>query len=215
MRRMFAGTAPQAAVAISTTLANSMMTSPTLVAVIKEQHPGVRVALIGFSAGGGLALRLAGGRYSGLFDSYVLLAPYLGYEAPTNQAGNGGLAVAYVPRIIAITLLNQVGIHWFDGLPVIAYARRPDPREPLPTYSFRLEANFRPDFDYRADLRQVTRSITVLVGTADDEMIARAYAPAIHAVRPDIEVAVLPGIGHIEITTAPAAIDAIIATLNK
>jgi non-heme chloroperoxidase len=185
-----------------------------LVAVINREHPGARLALVGFSAGGGLTLRVAGGPYGALFERYILLAPYLGHEAPTNQAGNGGWAVAYIPRIIAITILNRAGIHWFDGLPVIAYARWPDPNAPLPTYSFRLTANFRPSSDYRADLRNATRPITVLVGAADDEMIATAYAPAIHAVRPSATVAVLPGLGHIDMTTAPAAIEAITTALK-
>lgn len=186
-----------------------------LVAIIKQRHPGARLALVGFSAGGGFTLRVAGGTYGTLFEHYVLLAPFLGHQAPTNQPGNGGWAAAYVPRIIAISMLNSVGIHWFDGLPVIAFARRPDPMEPLPTYSFRLQANFRPSPDYRVDLRDAVRPISVLIGAADDEMIAAAYAPAIHAVRPDVAVAVLPSLGHIELTTAPAAIEAITTALNR
>ena len=50
--------------------------------------------LIGFSAGGGFALHFAGSNKSALFDRYVLLAPYLGPWAPTNQPHAGGWAVA-------------------------------------------------------------------------------------------------------------------------
>ena len=182
-------------------------------ALIRPQHPSSRFILIGFSAGGGFTVRFSGGRYGDLFDRYVALAPYLGPAAPTNQAGNGGWAVAYVPRIIAIALLNQVGVHWFDGLPVIAYARRPDPAQPLPTYSYRLAANFRADYDYLGDFARAKRPITVIVGAVDDEMIAANYEPAITPVRFDVVVKVLPGLGHIDMVSAPRALDATTAAV--
>jgi non-heme chloroperoxidase len=171
-------------------------------------------ALVGFSAGGGFALRVAGGQYGGLFSRYVLLAPYLGHEAPTNKPGNGNWAVAYVPRIFALTILNRLGVHGFDGLPVIAFARRPDPQEPVPTYSFRLQSNFRPHQDFRDDFRRASRPIAVLAGADDDEMAATAYAPAINLVAPGVPITVLPGLGHMAMTTAPAAIDAVAAALK-
>jgi len=171
-------------------------------------------ALVGFSSGGGFALRVAGSKYGPQFSRYVLLAPYLGHEAPTNQPGNGNWAVAFVPRIIAITILDRFGVHWFDGLPVIAFARRPDPKEPVPTYSFRLQVNFRPDPDFRDDFRRASRPIAVLLGSDDDEMAAAAYAPAINPIAPSVPVTVLPGLGHMAMTTAPAAVEAVAAALE-
>jgi alpha-beta hydrolase superfamily lysophospholipase len=185
------------------------------VAAIKPRHPDARLALIGFSAGGGFTARFAGGAYGDLFDRYILLAPYLGPAAPTNQPGNGGWAVPYWPRIVAIAALNQAGVHWFDGLPVVAYAKRPDPDAPLPTYSWRLSANFRADTDYLGDFRRAGKPVTVIVGAADDEMIADRYEPAITAVRFDVVVTVLPGLGHIDMTAAPAALDAVVAALGS
>ena len=38
------------------------------VSTIKPQHPGATFTLIGFSAGGGFTLRIAGGGYGALFD---------------------------------------------------------------------------------------------------------------------------------------------------
>jgi pimeloyl-ACP methyl ester carboxylesterase len=179
-----------------------------LVADIRRQHPSAPLGLVGFSSGGGFVLRIAGGPLGKLFQKYVLLAPYLGHEAPTNHPGNGGWASPYVPRILALTLLNRLGIRWFDGLPAVAFAPRPDPNEPVPTYSFRLQSNFRPGPDYRADLRNVRGTMTVMAGETDDEMIGNAYAPAVHAVRPDIAVHVLPGLSHMPMSYAPAAIAA-------
>jgi pimeloyl-ACP methyl ester carboxylesterase len=134
------------------------------VALIRQQRPEQPLALVGFSAGGGFVLRIAGGPVGQLFQQFVLLAPYLGNEAPTNHPGFGGWAVPYVPRIIALNILHRIGISWFDGLPVVAFARRPDPTESVPTYSFRLQANFRPSPDFRADLQAASRPMTILVG---------------------------------------------------
>jgi alpha-beta hydrolase superfamily lysophospholipase len=178
------------------------------VATIKPQHAGAHFTLVGFSAGGGFTARFAGGAYGDLFDRYILLAPYLGPAAPTNQPGNGGCAVAYLPRIYAIAALNQAGVHWFDGLPVVAYAK-----QPVSTYSWRLSANFRADYDYLGDFARARKPMTVIVGAADDEMIADHYEPAITPVRFDVVVKVLPGLGHIDMIAAPAALDAIMATV--
>jgi alpha-beta hydrolase superfamily lysophospholipase len=57
------------------------------VAFIRRAHPAARLTLLGFSSGGGFALRIAGGPYGSLFDRYVLLAPYLRYDAPTVRPG--------------------------------------------------------------------------------------------------------------------------------
>ena len=55
-----------------------------LIAELRKTFPGA-VSLIGHSAGGGFALRIAGGPLGDRFDRFVLLAPYLGYSAPTNR----------------------------------------------------------------------------------------------------------------------------------
>ena len=174
-----------------------------LVTALKPRHP---VTLIGFSAGGGFALRMAGGRYGGLFARYILLAPYLGYNAPSSRPDGGGWASPYVPRIIALAILDRIGVDRFQELPVVAFARRPNPREPTPTYSFRLALNFAPHLDFRDDLRQVRRPMALLVGGADDQMLPDQYAPLLQPLRPDIPVQVIPGIGHIALTSEPAAL---------
>ena len=64
------------------------------VAEIRKTNPAAPLTLIGHSAGGGFALRVAGSRIQNLFTRTVLLAPYLGYAAPTNQPNSGGWANA-------------------------------------------------------------------------------------------------------------------------
>ena len=74
-----------------------------LIAELRKTYPAARFSLIGHSSGGGFALRIAGSPLGDAFDRFVLLAPYLGYSAPTNRPAEGpGLwASPDMPRIVA------------------------------------------------------------------------------------------------------------------
>ncbi len=52
-----------------------------LVAELRQRYLVGHFALLGFSSGGGFALRAAAGKLSSAFDRVVLLSPYLGYDA--------------------------------------------------------------------------------------------------------------------------------------
>src|SRR5882672_5456050 len=60
------------------------------VAVVRKTSPDAPLTLLGHSAGGGFALRVAASPIQNLFARTVLLAPYLGYMAPTNRPDSGG-----------------------------------------------------------------------------------------------------------------------------
>src|SRR5580700_3486830 len=62
------------------------------VATVRKTTPGAPLTLLGHSAGGGFALRVAASPIQNLFERTVLLAPYLGYDAPTNRPNSGGWA---------------------------------------------------------------------------------------------------------------------------
>jgi len=81
-----------------------------LVAVVRKTSPGGPLTLLGHSAGGGFALRLASSPIQDLFARTVLLAPYLGYDAPTNRPDSGGWARADIPRLIGLSVLRRLGI---------------------------------------------------------------------------------------------------------
>src|SRR6185369_16318833 len=113
--------------------------------------------LAGFSSGGGFVLRFAGSARQGEFQSYLLLSPYLGYDAPTARPGSGGWASVGVPRIVAISVLNLVGIHAFNDMPVVRFALSEEAKAFLtPEYSFALAVNFQPNRDYEANIRAVS-----------------------------------------------------------
>ena len=180
------------------------------VAEIRKTNPAVPLTLIGHSAGGGFALRVAGSNIQNLFTRTVLLAPYLGPRAPTNQPNSGGWANPDVPRILALVLLRRLGIDCCDALPVVAYAVPPNSAKRLvPAYTERLRSNFGVHLDYRSDLAAATRPITIYSGAADELMLPDKYAEAVRGVGPAVNVRLIEGIDHMGIVGAPKAVSVI------
>ena len=170
--------------------------------------------LAGHSSGGGFVLRVAAGPMGDRFDGYLMLSSFLGYDAPTSRPNAGGWAAPYVPRIIALSLLSAVGVHAFEGLPVIAFALPAD-SPGTRTYSFRLWANFAARRDWREDIRRIRRPAAVLVGADDELFIAGEYAPLFKALRPEVPVTLVPGTNHMQMVTAPSAAAAIVRSVQQ
>jgi alpha-beta hydrolase superfamily lysophospholipase len=184
-----------------------------LVSLVRMRHPHARIGLMGFSSGGGFALHAAAA-LGQAFDRTVLLAPMLGRQAPTVPRSVYTWARPYVPRIIALSILDRLGIRAFEHLPVLAFAIPPDnPSGLTGAYSFRLWRAFGTR-DYIADLRTAPRPIAVIVGEKDQLFPAGLFAPTLHAIRPDVPVTVIPDLDHIELTTDPRAVPAIIAAVR-
>jgi non-heme chloroperoxidase len=186
-----------------------------LATMVKAAHPDAELALVGFSSGGGFALHSAATPLGASFKHVVLISPFLGPRAPTvKPQGSDPWATAFVPRFIALLLLDRVGIHAFDHLPVIAFAVLPEQAKFLsPTYSFLLATGFATD-DYVADLRDARAPLAVLVGGNDELFEADRFAPTIEAVRTDVSVTVVPGLDHIGMILDPRAVPAIAAALR-
>lgn len=188
------------------------------IAHIGKSRPEAAITLLGFSSGGGLALRYAGSGDAEEPARLVLISPMLGidsppYTDPNPNAGEAAWARAFVPRIIGLSILNVLGIHAFDGLPVIAFAVDPDNADATPRYSHRLLASMNPK-DYRALLERVPCPITLLAGSRDEVFTSASYAPAVHAVRPQADVRLVEGVGHVGMTLEPKALEAIVRAVG-
>jgi len=180
-----------------------------LVALIRKASPAEPITLVGHSAGGGFALRVASSPIKDLFARTVLLAPYLGYDAPTNRPNSGGWASADIPRLLGVLALRKIGIECCDALPTLAFAVPKDSANILvPAYSGRLMRNFATR-DYRGDLAGTTRPLALIAGSDDELMLSDKYADAVHAVVPSAEVKLIEGVNHMGIVGAPKAVAAI------
>lgn len=186
-----------------------------LVAAARAAHPRSALSLVGFSSGGGFALHIAATPLGAQFERAILISPMLGPRAPTARGGvSNAWAQPYLPRIIALVILNKLGIHAFDGLPALAFGIAPENADRLTgVYSFRLMGAFG-TLDYVTDLRNAKCPLRVLVGSVDDIFVAEKFAPTIYAERPDVPVTLVPDIDHIRMILDPRSIAAVIAAVR-
>jgi alpha-beta hydrolase superfamily lysophospholipase len=167
-----------------------------LIAVARRDHPHATVIVGGHSSGGGLALRFAGSRHGKEADAYLLLSPFLKYNAPTLRPHSGGWAQPYTRRIAGLVMLNNVGIRWFNHLSVIRFNMPEQARDGSETlsYSFRLNTAYAPQ-NYEKDLKAIRQPLLVVVGTADEAFEASQFKPVISRYTTG-QVVLLEGVSH-------------------
>ena len=188
-----------------------------LVAELRPQYPTARLTLIGHSSGGGFTLRIAGEPEGKLFDRFVLLAPYLGYSAPTNRPseGPGRWADADIPRILALMFLRRLGVDWGQSLPVIAFANAPAARNVTSRYSYRLLTNFGPPQDWKGAFEAASAPIDVIEGEKDELMDAPKYADALKPFGSKVHLALLADVDHMGAVREPSALAAIVTAVKQ
>ena len=174
-----------------------------LLAEIRTRQPEARIVLGGHSSGGGLAIRFAGSQYGNQVDGYLLLAPFLRYDAPTVRPNSGGWAQPYTLRIVGLSMLEKVGLDRFSHLPAIAFDL-PEPyrdgTETL-TYSYRLMTGFAPR-DYRKDLAAIGQPTLLLAGSEDEAFVAEQFQPTLEPLV-EATVEVVPGLSHMGVVVSP------------
>jgi non-heme chloroperoxidase len=182
---------------------------------MRSVQPARPATLAGFSAGGGFALRVAAGERQTLFDQYLLLSPFIGQDAPTYRPDSGGWVSVGIPRIVALSLLDAVGVHALASLPVTRFALNEQGKLMLtPYYSYALATNFRPRADWRASIRSATQPMRLLAGQQDEAFFAERYAGLFQAEGKDVPVTLLPGIGHVALTLNPLAVRAAVTAMT-
>jgi alpha-beta hydrolase superfamily lysophospholipase len=183
---------------------------------MRSVKPAMPATLAGFSSGGGFVLRFAGGNRQELFSNYLLLSPFISQDSPTSRSGAAGWVSFGLPRYLAIALLNSAGVHAFNGLTVIKFALDEKAKNLLTSqYSFALEENFRPQADYRANIRSVRKPMQLIAGQDDDVFQVDRFGEVFRSAGKDIPVTLLPGIGHIALTLEPSAIEMTVSAVRN
>jgi len=165
--------------------------------MIAKKHPSSKIILGGHSSGGGLAIRFAGSKYNSKVDGYILLSPFLKYNAPTMRKESGGWAFARMPRIIGLSMLNGMHITLLNNLKVIDFnmpTEYCDGTETL-SYSYRLNEGFAPR-NYKKDLAKMDQQLLVVVGESDESFIAEKFSKEISCYKADAEVVLLENTTH-------------------
>lgn len=180
-----------------------------LIAHIKVTNPDLTRSVIGgHSSGGGLAIRFAGSEHGHLADGYLLLAPYLGHDAPTVRDDSGGWANANVVKIIALSILNELGVTRFNRLPVLHFNLPPEYRDGSETlaYSYRLMKGFAPT-NWQNDLGAMSAPVMLLAGAEDEAFFAERFEPTVRPYLPHAEIAMLPDASHLGLVVNAASIE--------
>ena len=183
---------------------------------VKQVLNNRKAVLVGFSQGGGFVLRCAAGKCGMLFDRFILISPFIAYNAPVTRPESDRWARVSYPRIIGLTLLGPIGGKLFGSLPVITFAV--DPRTAqyqTDRYSFNLLRNFGAHYDYRSDIAAVRQPLAVLVGEKDELFYANGFRPLFDEIRPNTEVTIVPGLSHIEMTTRSEGLSAIAQAIAR
>ena len=192
-----------------------LMDIDMLISRVRLDLPEAEVVLTGFSAGGGLALHFGGSPMGHAADRYVLIAPALGRGAPTTKSGGDLWAVPHIPRITALSVLNNFGITAFDGLEAIRFAVPANtPAVLTPAYSFRMLKGMLPS-DYADDLRKIVRPTIAVLAEKDELFDAATLRKTLNDVRTEISVTVVPGINHIGLSLDPAGQTAIVQAIRN
>jgi non-heme chloroperoxidase len=174
------------------------------VAMIRRDNPDSMLIMGGHSSGGGLAVRFAGSKYGRQADAYMLLSPWLRYDAPTVRPDGGGWALPHTGRIIGLTMLNNVGVHRFNHLVVIDFDMPKNLRDGTETlsYSYRLNTGYAPR-DYKKDLSAIAQPLFVVAGTSDEVFFADQFESVISKfTKPKVKL--LPGLTHMGVVVNPA-----------
>src|SRR6266852_2331078 len=116
-----------------------------------------------------------GGHYGDIFNRYIVIDPAIVYPSPLARPNAGGWATPYVPRIIGLIVLNQISIHWFDGLDAIVFAIPPGSPNLTGVYSFRLAMKLGSS-DYFGALERTKKPMALIAGANDDQFYADRYA---------------------------------------
>ncbi len=174
-----------------------------LIAMIQKDNPNSMLVIGGHSSGGGLAIRFAGSQYGQKAKAYMLMSPFLKYNAPTTRLNSGGFAKPYTCRIIGLVMLNNLGIRWFNYLTVMEFNMPEIARDGTETlsYSYRLTTAYAPH-DYEKDLSAITQPLLVVAGTKDETMIYCQYEPVISQYT-TVQVKLLQGVSHMGLVVCP------------
>lgn len=179
-----------------------------LVRALKVGGDQIKRTLVGFSAGGGFTLKVAGGPQRRLFQSYMAIAPYILLDPNSPEARSNGWVSVGTRRVRVLRILDSIGLPFFQDLIVARYATEAgaDDRR-TPDYSYRLFVSLRVDQDWRAALARIQAPTVVLLG-ADDSLVQAERNGTLASFNPHIKLDVIQNMDHIEMITSPEALAA-------
>ncbi len=154
-------------------------------------------------------MRFAGGQYRSHAVGYLLLAPYLGHDAPTTRPDAGGWARPRLPVIIGLSILNRLGVTALNSLTAITFDMPETARDGTETvaYSYRLNTGYAPR-NYATDLAAIDVPLLAVIGADDEASYPDRLEPTLTAHTP-AQVDILPDVTHLGLAAASATSEVI------
>jgi pimeloyl-ACP methyl ester carboxylesterase len=183
-----------------------------IVTALRAAQPRGKIILAGHSMGGGVALNYSARQNMPAVDGYLLFAPLLGGNSPTGATAAAGpspkVSLVYfrTPRLIGVLMLNLVGLHTLNDLPIL-YFNHPG----LPQYGFAALQSMQPNAprDYRVALRAIKVPLLVVVGSKDEAFNASAYPDVLRASGHAESAVIIEGSTHNRVLNDPRTIDVV------
>jgi len=171
-----------------------------LITYAQHELQAERIVLAGHSSGGGLVLRYLAGPKHPPVDQAILLAPYLGHDAPTVKHNSGGWVSVGVKRWVGLAMLNGIGVTAYNDKPVLLFNRPKAYEDPLQavSYSYQMAVNFAPTH-YKHDIIKLKTPTLVLVGNADESFYPERFQEVFQPAAAFTRVQRIPNANHLNI----------------
>ena len=171
-----------------------------LITYAQHELQAERIVLAGHSSGGGLVLRYLAGEQQAQVDQAILLAPYLGHDAPTVKQNSGGWVSVGVKRWVGLAMLNGIGVTAYNDKPVLFFNRPKAYEDPLQaaSYSYQMAVNFAPTH-YKHDIIKLKTPTLVLVGNADESFYPERFQEVFQPAAAFTRVQRIPNANHLNI----------------
>jgi len=166
----------------------------------KDSLNAKKIILAGHSSGGGLVLRYIANSTLARVDKAIMIAPYLGHDAPTVKQNSGGWVTVGIKRWVGLSMLNSVGIQSYNKKPVLFFNRPKAYEDSLQTksYSYRMAINFAPR-NYEKDIAKLQTSSLVLVGDEDESFYSNKFKEVFSPASKYTDIQIMENVNHLNI----------------
>lgn len=159
-----------------------------------------KIILAGHSSGGGLVLRYVANSAFTKVDKAIMIAPYLGHDAPTVKPESGGWVTVGIKRWVGLSMLNSIGISKYNEKPVLFFNRPKAYEDSLQnkSYSYRMAVNFAPK-DYEKDIANLQTSSLVIVGAEDESFYSSKFKEVFRPASRYTDIQIMENVNHLNI----------------
>lgn len=176
----------------------------------KDSLGAKKIMLAGHSSGGGLVLRYLANPELIKVNKAIMIAPYLGHDAPTVRPNSGGWVTVGIKRWVGLSILNSLGIRMYNEMPVLFFNRPKayDDKLQVNSYSYRMAINFAPK-NYETDIINLKTKALVVVGEKDESFYTNKFKEVFNPSENYTKIELIKNANHLDIVKNKESINSI------